>query len=560
MKNARSIAWMLLGTALVAGAHIALDVKEGGAGLLRRATLSSVADGAVALRVKHGDFPWTELSCVSGEWMMTEPFSASADKIAVMRLLDALAFVPVVDSMSNVELERLGGRREDFGLRKPRVTVVAAGPGGTEEFSFGAATPAGDCVYVEVAGDGFVYIVGTNVFDAVDMKADDLRSRSLFTVGADEIGAFDVRKASGSFMRFTKDGEKWRMTEPHDSPASSAKVRKFLETVLDARAASFVWPVGASNETETASVSLLAGYGLDPESSVTVTFKGADGADRLLSLGKEAETGYVYALAHNGGAVVTVASSFKDIVLDGIDGFLDTRLFPYDAAAVTSVSLADGDEQYLLAKDAEGQWRLDAPVVAPADQEEAVQMVSRILALHHSAADASGIAIAVSTNSNPLRVSREAVLDGHRLEDLRSKTIASLEASQIRRIVSTASGSKPVSIVYDSDRRAWNVESSPDGGVADSAAVDALLEAISPLTAERVVTLKVGPDGLGRYGLDTSAHVVAVDLVREGSVRRNILVGGKAPGGRYATFGSADAVFILGDDVVKRLTARLVGK
>ena len=560
MRNARSIAWLSFGTVLLAAAHFALDIRAVGTGLLRRATLSSVADGATALRVRCGDSPWTELSCTSGEWRITEPFSASADKIAVMRLLDALAFSPVTDSMSYAELEHLGRRREDFGLCPPRVTVETSGANGVERFSFGAMTPAGDSVYVEIDGEGAVYLVGTNVFNAVDVEAGGLRSRSLFAADVDEIGAFDVRKASGSFMRFAKDGEKWRMTEPHDSPASTAKVRKFLETVLDARAAGFVWPVGASNETETASVSLLAGYGLDPESAVTVTFKGADGADRLLSLGKEAETGYVYALAHNGGAVVTVASSFKDLVLDGIDGVLDTRLFPYDAASVTFISLVDGDEQYLLAKGEDGQWRLDAPIVAPADQKEAAQMLSRILALHHSAADASGIAVSVSTNSNPLRVSREAVLDGHRLEDLRSKTIVKIEASQIRRIVSTPNGAKPVAIVHDSDRRAWNVESSPDGGVANPAAVEALLETLSPLTAERVVTLNVGPDGLRRYGLDTSAHVVAVDLVREGAVRRNILVGDKAPGGRYATFGSADAVFVLGDDVVRRLTARLVGE
>jgi hypothetical protein len=115
-------------------------------------------------------------------------------------------------------------------------------------------------------------------------------------------------------------------------------------------------------------------------------------------------------------------------------------------------------------------------------------------------------------------------------------------------------------VVYDLDRRAWNVESSPSGGVASAAAIESMLGALSPLRAESVVALRVGPGGLGRYGLETPAHVIAVDRSEEGSVRRNVLVGDKAPGGRYATFGSSEEVFVLGEETVRRLTAPLVGQ
>ena len=135
-----------------------------------------------------------------------------------------------------------------------------------------------------------------------------------------------------------------------------------------------------------------------------------------------------------------------------------------------------------------------------------------------------------------------------------------MEPSRIRRIVSTPAGGKPTAVVYDSGRRAWNVESSMSGGVADAAAIGDLLAALNPLRSESVVTLRIGPGGLGRYGLEMPAHVIAVDRMQEDSVRRNLLIGDKAPGGRYATFGSSDAVFVLGEDVLRRLTAPLVGE
>jgi hypothetical protein len=484
VRNLRSICWLLFGIALVVGAHFALDVRMGASRIVRRSSLCADADEATELSVKLAGSPAAELSKASGSWRLVEPFHASADSRTVLRLLDLLAFAPVRDSMEDSELERLGRSRSDFGLDTPRATVRARGPKGAAELRFGSETPAGDGVYAEVAGDKAVFVVDTNVFAAACHDAGGLRSRSLFTIGADEIGAFDVRRSEGSFMRFSRDGEKWRMTQPQDAPASAAKVKKFLDTVLEARAADFVWPVGASNETDTASVALLAGYGLDPESAVTVTLKGTDGVDRLLSLGREADNGFVYALAHNGGAVVTVAASFKDFVLDGADGFLDTRLFPYDEASVRALSVCDGAEHYLLARDDDGSWRLDAPVAAPADPDEVASLVGRILSLHSSAADASGVTVSVSTNSRPVRVSREAVLGRHRLEDLRSKDVARLDPARVRRIVSSPKGGRPTSVVYDLDRRAWNVESSPSGGVASAAAIESMLGALSPLRAE----------------------------------------------------------------------------
>ena len=43
-------------------------------------------------------------------------------------------------------------------------------------------------------------------------------------------------------------------------------------------------------------------------------------------------------------------------------------------------------------------------------------------------------------------------------------------------------------------------------------------------------------------------------------MRRNILVGGEAQGGRYATLGAADAVFVISTDLVDRLAAPIVAE
>jgi len=87
-----------------------------------------------------------------------------------------------------------------------------------------------------------------------------------------------------------------------------------------------------------------------------------------------------------------------------------------------------------------------------------------------------------------------------------------------------------------------------------------VLDAVSPLVAARVVKLKVSADDLSAYGLDAPSFVVAIDIEREDAIRRNILVGDRTEGGRFATVGASDAVFVLSESVVDDLSADLVGE
>ena len=63
------------------------------------------------------------------------------------------------------------------------------------------------------------------------------------------------------------------------------------------------------------------------------------------------------------------------------------------------------------------------------------------------------------------------------------------------------------------------------------------------------------------YGLDDPRFTIAIDQFKDDAVRRNVLIGEAAPGGgRYATLGAADAVFVLPERAVGLLTAPLVAK
>lgn len=562
MKNTRSIFWLSVLVAAVLAAHAILSFKGGAdRALVGRSVLLDVSpERMLSLRISKSGFPVAAIAKMNG-WRLVEPYSSKADERVVMKLLDALASSEIEDSLSDAELLTLGRSREDLGLEPPRIALSVAGQGDDAEevVSFGSATADGKGVYACVAGEDSVFVVSSNLFAAVDIDADAIRSRSLFDVTPELVQSFDIKSASGPFMRFQKDHDAWTLVEPRTANASAAKVRELLSEILSATAGEFAWPVGTEGEGVSASAALLASYGLDAETALTLTMKCVDGKDRQISFGKAAKNGGVWALCQNAGAIAVADAKLKELASAGVAGFTDARLFPYEEENVTQISIVDADASYLLAKEETGTWRLDSPVVAATDAESVAALMDRLLALTSASADDSGLAVSVNTNSSPVKVSRKSLLGRMRLADLRSREMLKTDPSLVRRISVTASGQdKPTSVVYDRDRGEWLVENSPVPGTVDAANVEKMLSSIKSLAADRIVLLKVGTAELRRYSLDNPRLVFAIDLAKKDAARRNILVGDKCEGGYYATLGASDAVFVLDADAVKTLSAPLV--
>jgi len=561
MTNMRSIVWTTVGILLLAAANFMLSKSAPHeTALVPRTSLVTIPDSEITLvEVSRGGRVESVLSR-AGAWRIVEPFSGSADETVVLRLIDALSYAQVEDSLGEKELFKLHHTLADFSLAPPRLSVRVKSGKAEAAVGFGSLTPSGSSVYASIDGVNAVFLVPSNTLEAVDVSTAQFRRRSLFTAGEEAVASFDIKRG-GEFLRFRKDGESWLMTQPSECPAALAKVKKLLSDVVSARAADFVWPTGTSNEVGEVSAAFLSGYGLDSESTVTISLRGPDGTERRISFGSEASEGLVYALVHGGTAVVTVDRALKDQASLGSAAFADTRLFPYELSQVTGLSLSDGGVSCLLAKQDDGSWRMDAPVSAEVDVAAVESLVTSILALRGGDIDGEGVEIGVSQDPNKARVSRRSLGNGFRLERLRSLDIQRIDPLTVRRLsVTGMDTNSTTSIVFDRDRSAWNVESSPRKGTVDAAAVERLLKALNPLRAYEIAKLKVTADDLSTYGLDSPWLVVSIDLAKEDSIRRNILVGDKTQYGRYATVGASDAVFVLPDSACEDLSQQIVGE
>lgn len=556
MRNRKTILLLLLTLVALVAAEVALNLGGRKIRVAARTVLIENAVDCTALTLARRGEPQTVLKRDGGRWRLRRPFAATAEEPVVLKLLDQLAHAPVEETISDAELFRFGRTRADFALDDPPLRVSLSNAAARASVSFGLLTPSGDGVYAAVDGERAVMIVPSSVLAAVDLPVDRLRRRRLFGFGESMVTSFDVKQRPGSILSFSREGDGWRVGADR---ASEAAVSQFLRDLTAVEAQSFVWPTGATNEVGQASASLLAGYGLDPEASVTVTIKRSVGRNSSISFGKRASETTVYALVHNGGTVVTVSAALLDEALQETARFADTRLFREPAEQVSALTVTEGATALVLARAGRASWRLEAPISAPADPEAVEALLARVQALSTADLDPHGVAVSLGADAAPAVVARAALFpDGGGFERFRAKEIVDFPADEIKRLVSTV-GETGAAVVFARDRRAWNVESAPEGAVVSSEGVARVLGALSPLRALRVEKLKVSAADFAACGLERPALRLAVDLNREDAVRRNILVGAAAPdGGRYATVGSADAVFVISDDAAAALSSPLV--
>ena len=420
MRNMRIIVWLSVGIAALLGVNILLTFNDSqDTAIVQRTSLLPFPDDAVSLiEISRGGVVESVLTH-TGSWRLVEPFAGSVDEAVVLKLLDALAYAPLDDSLGDQELLRLGRTRADFGLESPRLAVRIRAGASETAISFGSPTPSASGVYAAIDDVRAVFVVPSNTFAAVDVPASGFRRRTLFTSGEESVASFDVKRGAGEFMRFRREGDGWLMVQPTEGPASLTKIKKLLSDVMSASAVDFVWPVGGSNEVAEASDALLAGYGLGAESAVTLTLKGTDGSDRRISFGSDAGEGRVYALVHNGAAVVTVDAALKDLVSPGNSALADTRLFPYETSQVSGMSIVDDGVACMLAKNEDGTWRLDSPISAAASSTAVDSLLSAVLALRGGDTDENGVEVSISADERKVRVSRAALGPGFRLENLR---------------------------------------------------------------------------------------------------------------------------------------------
>jgi len=575
VSNRRFILFFLCGILVLSGVlvHLARQARVVATAATRNTLCTLGAESIDALEVVYGGTNAVSLARdASGAWRIASPYSAPADPAVVARILDVVTVQPIGDMRSADELAELHEDYVDFGLAlDARVSLrLRAGPR-EACVRFGARTASGQEVYARTEGLRNVFTLPVASLDAVPGNVDGFRRRALVECAPEEVAGVDLRVPESPYVKLVRASRGWRLAVPVEAPADAAVAERLVAALSRARIADFVLPSAERPESveegDVIKTSALVPYGLASETAQSVTLRSPTGKAEQIVFGDAVGTNRVYALVQGGTAVVILDRDVADVCRAGVESLRDTRVFPLVGdERIVSVSLTEGSLVYVLARNADGGWRLAAPVGAPADAELAGVVVERILRLRQSevperVGDRDAVRVSISTTAGPrtgVTVPRAVFAACGAFVNLRTKVMLELDPSTVRRVSRREGTGASLLVAREGERADWRVDASAGQSpvTISQDAMKALLAALTRVEAAGVETLAATPMDFARCGLERPVWTIAVDFSGADAVRRNVLLGGVAPGGgRYATVGGADAVFILSRAAVAGLTA-----
>ena len=580
MSNRGPIIFFLLGSVFLLALIVVLsfrgDAIQLGGSLLAAPFGPDAADAIEVVRLGE---PVKRLKRTArNDWVIEAPFRAEADSVAVLRLLDALLLARPGDHLTAAELRRLGRRPHDFGFAPPKTTVTVFGALRKVVFELGNRSPSGLEVYLRLGGGETIYTVPVAAA-AVPASLDGFRRRKLFHLNASEVVAADFRIPGAEFVKLARVDSAWQIVQPTRAVADAAVVNDVLTRLLALRAESFAWPnaLSADVDVEPATGKIrkdrLVSYGLDAEDAFSVSFWNAAGEAERIVFGKAVGTNSVYALVHGGSTVVMVDAAAAEACRSGRASFLDARVFPFDVEDLTSVSVASGETVYMLARGTNGLWRIDSPVMAPADSAAVAELVTRVLRLRQNdlvSAERPSLSVTVRTKhlgEDGKDVASVSVPTAFLPSpaNLRSKRILSFEPRTVRRLTVKKVGGAggETSVARESAEGMWRLEKSWESASAISIqpseeGTRRVLTALSRAVASSVENLNPARGDFVRHGLAPAVFTISADVASENALRHTLMLGNAAPGGgRYATAGGVDAIFIISREMAAELTIPL---
>ncbi len=285
-------------------------------------------------------------------WHFVKPFAYPAADFSVQSFLTALERVVPATHITPREILARKQTGADFGFDSPLIVIALERPGErSQQLRFGARTPAGDQVYVEIVGQPGVFVVGADLLDRTPLTPHDWRSTALFHLGDEKPDRVEiVRGGTGFVLQLDATDKLWRLTRPSHR-ADQNQVQQLIDKILAARAVEFV--------TDDAPADGEA-FGLQaPEYEVTL---GSGALTQKVQFGRSptGDVTRVYARILSHSNIVLVPKSAVAVLATSPTDVRDRQLVSFAPEFVDAVDVI-GETNFILRKDANGWKAGDVP-------------------------------------------------------------------------------------------------------------------------------------------------------------------------------------------------------
>jgi hypothetical protein len=281
----------------------------------------------------------------NGGWRIVEPVRGPAETFTVEDLVRG-----VIDMRSRGQVEP-----GDKGVDQPQYTVelTHGADGKTTTVKVGNRSPVGDMLYVRVGDESRADVVSASLMTQLEKQPADFRRTRLLDVTNDKITGVAVTQGDRTLRLERTADRKWRIVEPKEMPGDEAQVSSLLSAVTGLTAAQFVAEdAGGAAGYGLAKPTMTVQFTTEPPATqpstgpaaaaTTAPTTGASAANTTtIKFGRpDVQKKNVYAMASEGGPIVTVAGTELDRLRKTPLDLRDREVLELDANRVSRVTLS----------------------------------------------------------------------------------------------------------------------------------------------------------------------------------------------------------------------------
>ncbi len=375
--------WILLGLAGALFAFIVLFERHAPTADTPPTRLLAIKAGQITniqLRLTNQLMLTVERPRLGALWNYTFPVAYPAKVHAVEWLIQSLEEAVPITQISRQELDDAKRTIAEFGLDVPQATLALQHGGVRTELMFGAKTPVGDGVYVQVLNQPDIYVLDVELVNRLPRSFQDWRDLGLLTTTGFKMNRLEVRSAAGGFTLDIDEARRaFVLSKPTVARADPSKVTALLQKLFSAQVTQFVIDGPRAD---------LEQYGLQPPEAEVTFLVGSNenySVQFALQFGKSPtnDPTVVYARRLLTTNVVLVPKSVLESVQKTHSDVRDLHLLTFAPAAVDSIEVtgANTGDSFVLQKQTNLTWTITSPQPGPADTNAIREWLDQLVQL-----------------------------------------------------------------------------------------------------------------------------------------------------------------------------------
>jgi len=492
-----------------------------------------------------------------------------ADSTIIKRIINSLKKINLHPEIKLSELAENELTLDDFGLSNNISSKLILDFGVKQaEVLIGFPKKLSSDLYFLLNDNDYILSGTSKILNYIPDNIDSIKDMKIIPRLSEEIQRISINSQSKYIEILKKSDNEWILIQPRKGVLKSIDIKSFIDKLSSYRISNFI-----DSETEDLSI-----YDFNND-AVKVSFSGI--TDELFSLAINnkilLDQGLVYLSRGNNNEIITCDAGILDYLHSSLDNFLKSNVFDLSIIQPTAFIFENNNTKINLSKDDKNIWKMKSPFFWNLDNESLNKFISCInnmkitkfnvlnnlnnksvnLIIKSSENEDETITFYSSDNINdPLLIKFAKEPYFHEISKIenfneflnplffKDKNLFQFSLDEIKtfKIMLKSEDNKNI-ISKNSDilNGYENIYKNNDDMISD----------FIDIKVDKYVAAY--PLSLKSYGLDNPFCIFQIRFVDQNILGLDLLIGNKTDSGRFAMIKGRDIVFILSDEIIKKI-------